>query len=148
MGLFDFARNVGDKVFDSTSQAPEKIKQHLEKNNPGVQNLEVVVEAEVAHLKGKAESVAAAEKIALMAGNIKGVERVDLERLDKPPFKNITQFYEVQAEDTLSKIAQHFYKDSSLHIKLFEANKEIIQDPDLLYEGQKIRIPNINNLAA
>ena len=30
MGLFDFARNIGNKLFGSEDEAPEKIKGHIE----------------------------------------------------------------------------------------------------------------------
>lgn len=46
-------------------------------------------------------------------------------------------------EDTLSGIAANakYYGQGSLYPRLFEANREVIKDPDLIYPGQKIRIP-------
>ena len=35
MGLFDFARDIGRKLFGSEEEAPEKIKTYIEEDNPG-----------------------------------------------------------------------------------------------------------------
>ena len=43
--------------------------------------------------------------------------------------------------DNLSKIAKKFYGDANQYNKIFEANREVIKDPNLIYPGQKIRIP-------
>ncbi len=51
------------------------------------------------------------------------------------------QWHEVVAGDTLSKIAKKYYGDASLYMKIFEANKNILKDPDLIKVGQKLRIP-------
>jgi len=47
----------------------------------------------------------------------------------------------VQKGDTLSKIAQHYYGDASLYPKIFEANRDVLKDPNLIRIGQKLRIP-------
>jgi len=52
-----------------------------------------------------------------------------------------TQWYEVKKGDSLSKIAEHFYGDPMLYKKIFEANQDIIKDPNLIHPGQKLRIP-------
>ncbi len=52
-----------------------------------------------------------------------------------------TQWHEVQPGDTLSKIAQKFYGDASLYGQIFEANRDILKDPNLIKVGQKLRIP-------
>ena len=43
--------------------------------------------------------------------------------------------------DTLGAIAKRFYGNPSKYTKIFEANKDIISDPNKIYPGQKIRIP-------
>jgi nucleoid-associated protein YgaU len=48
---------------------------------------------------------------------------------------------EVVAGDTLSAIAQQFYGDASLWPRIFEANRDQIFDPDLIFPGQTLRIP-------
>ncbi len=76
MGLFDFARNIGNKLFGSEDEAPQKIKEHIEEENPGVSNLDVSVEDGVATISGQADSAEAMEKAVLMAGNVKGIGEV------------------------------------------------------------------------
>jgi nucleoid-associated protein YgaU len=51
------------------------------------------------------------------------------------------QWHEVVAGDTLSKISKQYYGDASLYMKIFEANRNILKDPDLIKVGQKLRIP-------
>ncbi len=52
-----------------------------------------------------------------------------------------TQWHEVKKGETLSKIAQQYYGDASLYPKIFEANKDVLKDPNMIRIGQKLRIP-------
>lgn len=52
-----------------------------------------------------------------------------------------TQYHEVTKGDTLSKIAEQYYGDASLYRKIFEANQDILKNPNLIKVGQKLRIP-------
>ena len=51
------------------------------------------------------------------------------------------QSYTVAKGDTLSHIAKHFYGKASQWPKIFEANRDILKDPDRINIGQKLRIP-------
>ena len=141
MGLFDFARNIGNKLFGSEDEAPEKIKGHIEEENPGVSNLQVSVKDGVATLSGQAESAEAMEKAVLMAGNVKGISEVRADGLTAPASVQEVQYYEIQSGDSLSAIAKKYYGKASDYPRIFEANREVIKDPNLIYPGQKIRIP-------
>jgi nucleoid-associated protein YgaU len=50
--------------------------------------------------------------------------------------------YEIQRGDTLSAIAQRHYGKASEWPKIHEANRDVIKDPDKIYPGQKIIIPD------
>ena len=52
------------------------------------------------------------------------------------------KIYQVVAGDTLSKISKHFYGDASAYMKIFEANKDQLTDPNKIGVGQKLRIPD------
>lgn len=52
-----------------------------------------------------------------------------------------TQWHEVTAGESLSKIAVKYYGDASLYTKIFEANKDVLKDPNMVRVGQKLRIP-------
>jgi len=47
----------------------------------------------------------------------------------------------VQRGDTLSKIAYRAYGDYDSYVKIFEANPEVITNPDQIFVGQRLRIP-------
>jgi len=50
--------------------------------------------------------------------------------------------YTVKKGDSLSKIAKHIYGDAGEWRKIFEANRDQIQDPDLIEPGQQLKIPS------
>ena len=49
--------------------------------------------------------------------------------------------YTVVAGDSLSKIAKREYGDGNAWNRIYEANRDIIKDPDLIYPGQHLKIP-------
>jgi nucleoid-associated protein YgaU len=49
--------------------------------------------------------------------------------------------YTVVAGDTLSKIAKREYGDAAKWHRIYEANKDTIKNPDLIYPGQTFKIP-------
>ncbi len=51
------------------------------------------------------------------------------------------QWHEVKKGETLSKIAEQYYGDPTLYMTIFEANRDILADPNLIKVGQKLRIP-------
>ena len=49
--------------------------------------------------------------------------------------------YTVAAGDSLSKIAKREYGDGNAWNRIYEANRDIIKNPDLIYPGQTLKIP-------
>ena len=49
--------------------------------------------------------------------------------------------YTVVAGDSLSKIAKREYGDASKWHRIFEANRDKIQNPDLIHPGQVLNLP-------
>ena len=141
MGLFDFVKEIGNKLFNKDEEAAEKIKKHIEESNPGVKNLDVHFEDGVVSLSGDAESLEAMEKTVLIAGNVKGVSEVKAGKLTSPPEKVKIEYYVIKKGDTLSALAKKHYGNAMDYPRIFEANREVIKDPDLIFVGQKIRIP-------
>ena len=76
-----------------------------------------------------------------MAGNVKGVSEVKVDHLEAPPQTAEVEFYVIEKGDTLSAIAKQFYGDPNAYPRIVEANREVIKDADLIYPGQKIRLP-------
>jgi len=57
----------------------------------------------------------------------------------QPP--NTGRTYVVEKGDSLSKIAKAEYGDANKWRQIYEANRDIIKDPDLIYPGQTLRLP-------
>ena len=89
-----------------------------------------------------------------------GVTSTEASAPAKPDFSNVTggvqsteqihegggggtgeQTYTVVSGDNLSKIAKHFYGKASAWPKIFEANRDQLDDPDRIKPGQVLRIP-------
>jgi nucleoid-associated protein YgaU len=49
--------------------------------------------------------------------------------------------YTVKSGDTLSKIAKHVYGDPNSYPKIFEANKDVLKNPDMIQVGQQLKLP-------
>jgi len=49
--------------------------------------------------------------------------------------------YTVQSGDTLWKISEQVYGNGSSYMKIFEANTDILENPDRIFPGQKLVIP-------
>ena len=49
--------------------------------------------------------------------------------------------YTVVSGDSLSKIAKHIYGDPNKWHAIFEANRDKIKNPDLIYPGQELTLP-------
>ena len=66
-----------------------------------------------------------------------------------PDFSNVqsgssstaAKIYEVVAGDSLSKIAKREYGNASEWKRIYEANQDVLKDPDKIYPGQKLKIP-------
>jgi hypothetical protein len=52
-----------------------------------------------------------------------------------------TQTYVVQAGDTLSAISKRFYGDANQYMRIFEANRDKLKDPNRIQIGQELKIP-------
>jgi nucleoid-associated protein YgaU len=141
MGLFDFVKEIGNKLFNRDEEAAEKIKKYIEANNPGITGLGVNFSNGVVSLSGQATSAEAMEKAVLLAGNVRGVTDVNVDGLQAPPVKEKVEYYIIKKGDTLSAIAKQYYGKASDYPRIFEANREVIKDANLIYPGQKIRIP-------
>jgi LysM repeat protein len=53
----------------------------------------------------------------------------------------VLQTYTVQPGDTLSKISKELYGNANQYMKIFEANRDQLSDPDKIKSGQVLKIP-------
>lgn len=53
--------------------------------------------------------------------------------------------YTVQPGDTLSGISRKMYGSANKYMKIFEANTPLLEDPNKIYPGQELVIPNLED---
>lgn len=75
------------------------------------------------------------------------------QKVEKADFSDVTatvtsteeivggQTYTIEKGDTLSKIAKEQLGNSSAWKQIFEANRDVIDDPDRIFPGQVIKLP-------
>ena len=107
-------------------------------------DLEIRFDDGTAYVEGTVATQEDRERIILAVGNVDGVEKVDedLDVVDPDEAGEGAKMYTVVKGDTLSKIAKEFYGDASKYPVIFEANRPMLKDPDLIYPGQVLRIPS------
>ena len=59
----------------------------------------------------------------------------------KPAPAAEARIHTVAKGDNLSKIAKHYYGNANEWKRIFEANKDVLKDPDKIFPGQKLQIP-------
>jgi nucleoid-associated protein YgaU len=150
MGLISFIKNAGAKIFKSEEKREEDkakvIVEHIKKFGFDVSTVQVAVDGEKVILHGKVDTLANKNKIIVTAGNVDGISAVEdhLLVIAPPPVAPPApekQFYTVKKGDYLSKIAKEVYGDAKKYPVIFEANKPMLKDPDLIYPGQVLVIP-------
>ncbi|WP_418508694.1 peptidoglycan-binding protein LysM [Corallibacter sp.] len=165
MGLFSFIKNAGAKVFgigktdaeeaaekaaeaaEAELKAEEAAARNLEETISDlgleVENLKVHIDDDTATISGAAYDQTTKEKVILVVGNTNGIATVDDQMTVENPEPE-AQFHTVVSGDTLGKIAKKFYGNAMKYPVIFEANKPMLKDPDLIYPGQVLRIPALD----
>lgn len=156
MGIFDFIKDVGEKLTgkddekDAQNEAlDERMKgntlmRHVMQLGLEVEKLRIDYDDGVATVTGAAADQATRERVVLAVGNTEGVAQVDDRMTVEAPEPEAT-FYTVQRGDSLSKIAKEHYGDAMEYPVIFEANKPMLSDPDKIYPGQVLRIPALED---
>ncbi|AKD54337.1 peptidoglycan-binding protein LysM [Spirosoma radiotolerans] len=155
MGLLSFFKGVGEKIFHNDAVAPapaqaeavepiraQALLDHVKQLGLAYNSLTVKTKGDTVTITGSVKSQEDAEKIALAVGNVEGVSAVDNQlSVDQPAPEG--KFYTVKSGDSLSKIAKEVYGDPMKYGIIFEANKPMLKDPDLIYPDQVLRIPQL-----
>lgn len=153
MGLFNFGRDHGKPPKTPIRQGAEQanaaeIAQMLRDLGISIEAGQITVQGDTVTISGRASDAAEREKAILVIGNTKGVAHVNdqiqvaaAQPTQAAPPQPQSQFYEVRPGDTLSKIAKQFYGDANRYSAIFEANRPMLKDPDEIYPGQTLRIP-------
>ena len=67
---------------------------------------------------------------------------IDPSMAPQAPAPPAMKTYTVQPGDSLSKIAKQFYGNANAYMKIFDANKDQLTDPNKIQIGQVLKIPN------
>ncbi len=139
MGLWSFVKGAGKSLFgggDETASA-DSLNKEVADLGIDTSGLDIKVEGEKVTVKG-GENLSAEdrEKVILAVGNVEGVAEVEAD-LDNEP-----TFHTVEKGDTLWAIAEKTLGNGARYKEIFEANKPMLKDPDLIYPGQNLRIPS------
>jgi len=162
MGLFDFVKDAGAKIHgkeeeqepqaktvEYTAEEREQLNERrramalvklVEDFGFSVEELAIKVDGDKATVGGKVPTQEEGEKVVLAIGNTAGIAHVDNQR-EVAEQAAEAQYYTVQSGDSLSTIAQAHYGDAMKYPVIFEANKPMLSNPDLIYPGQVLRIP-------
>ncbi len=161
MGLFSFLKNAGAKLIDKNEkhvssdntlnnmaekaarrQKEAVLKSLVSSLNVDIEDFSLEFDGEIVTVFGQVDSQTDKEKIVLRLGNVNGVAAVD-DRMSVVTPEPEAVFYEVKRGDSLSKIAKQFYGDPMKYKKIFEANQPMLDNPDTIFPGQTLRIPNL-----
>ena len=150
MGLISFIKNAGEKIFKSEERREQEkadlITSHIKKFGFDTTDIQVKVDDDKVTLMGSVDTLENKNKIIVTAGTINGIATVDdwivvkQPPVTAPP-KPEKQFYTVKKGDYLSKIAKEVYGNANKYNIIFEANKPMLKDPNLIYPGQVLVIP-------
>ncbi|MBN2699488.1 MAG: peptidoglycan-binding protein LysM [Bacteroidales bacterium] len=150
MGLVSFIKNAGEKIFKSEEkreqEKAELILSHIKKFGFDTSDIRVTVDDSKVILSGTVDKMEDKNKIIVTAGNVEGIDTVDDRISVKTPEPTAPpepekQFYTVKKGDYLSKIAKQVYGNANKYNIIFEANKPMLKDPNLIYPGQVLVIP-------
>ena len=164
MSLISFVKEAGEKLFGagkakeamaqaaaaptaeavkaSNDAAGDAILGYIQSQGLAATGLTVTFDGATTSVSvfGVAPDQATREKIVLCCGNVAGVSHVnDMMSVDQSQPE--ATYYTVVAGDNLSKISKANYGDPNKYLKIFDANKPMLSNPDRIYPGQVLRIP-------
>ena len=157
MGLF------GKSLEEKTAEAVKSLRGTI----PGLKSLDAVVEGKTVTLTGEAADLAAKgkamaefnkmvetentlNKIKVGRAGCLGSRSGRCGRGDRgrphaaaaATAAEAAKVHVVEKGDTLGAIAKKYYGKASAYMKIFEANRDVLDDPDKIKPGQKLRIPD------
>ena len=166
MSLIKFLKDAGEKLFggkdakaapapatsaaapaqagpNADQRAAQAIEEYVRSQGLNAPDLKIAFDGGSATVtvSGQVPDQETREKVVLCCGNVAGVEQVK-DEMTVPQQSETSRFYTVKSGDTLSKISKEMYGNANQYMKIFEANKPMLKDPDKIYPGQVLRVPS------
>ena len=170
MSLISFLKEAGEKLFhhgqatastqaaassapaaaqpsvdDLNETASQAIKKYIAAQGLSAEDLDVEYDGstQTVSVSGVAPDQATREKIVLCCGNVSSVANVDDQMTVAASDEPASTYHTVKSGDTLSQIAKEVYGNANAYNQIFEANKPMLSDPNKIYPGQTLRIPEL-----
>ena len=165
MAIWDFVKDAGKSVFGKAEAAEAKpapapaagkapqdpettrkvaaLKAELRALNLEKDDVHLTLRGgDTVKIESKGADRETLEKLILAVGNIEGIAKVeaDLPEAEVEAGK-APVFHTVKKGETLSAIAKAYLGSASKYNAIFEANRPMLTDPDKIYPGQTLRIP-------
>ena len=118
-----------------------KLEQYVRKLGFDIKMLDIRFDDGTAYIDGEAADAATKDRVILAVGNVAEVEKVDEDIKITQDDGSESEMYVVEEGDTLWAIATAAYGDGNRYPEIFEANKPMLDDPDKIFPGQVLRIP-------
>ena len=166
MAIWDFVKDAGKSVFGkaeaATPQAPTQadsaaakpaadpdttrkvaaLKAELRALNLDKDDVHLTLRGDTVKIQTKGADRETLEKLILAVGNIEGIAKVEADLPDAgPEAGQAPVFHTVKKGETLSAIAKAYLGNANKYNAIFEANRPMLSDPDKIYPGQTLRIP-------
>jgi nucleoid-associated protein YgaU len=163
MSLIKFLKDAGEKLFggkdakaapapaaapaqagpNADQRAAQAIEEYVRSQGLNVPDLKIAFDGSSATVtvSGQVPDQETREKVVLCCGNVAGVEQVK-DEMTVAQQSETSRFYTVKSGDTLSKISKEMYGNANQYMRIFEANKPMLKDPDKIYPGQVLRVPS------
>lgn len=108
-----------------------------------VKNGDVVVDGDVLKIKGMTKTQYEKNLLWDKIKEIGGEHPTDIKANITVEDDSVYARHIVKSGESLSKIAKHYYGDPMKYKQIFEANTNILKNPDLIHPDQVLVIPNL-----
>ena len=131
-----------------SSRKVEALKAELVRLGLGANDVHLTLRGDTVEVESRGADRKTMEKLILAVGNIKGIARVKADLSDAETATDGQAkaaepvFHTVEKGENLSAIAKRYMGDANRYHAIFEANRPMLSDPDKIYPGQKLRIPD------
>lgn len=108
----------------------------------GIKDGNVAVEGNILKIKGEAKTPFEKDLLWDKIKEIGGESPTDIKANITVADNSVYHRHVVKSGESLSKIAKHYYGDAMKYKAIFEANTNILKNPDVIHPDQVLVIPN------